>query len=94
MIQYVAKEVLYPKFGDYGKGEIRVRADLPKCVREFVSEHEVYHSADTAKFWLWREIKANAFAAIKHPIGLIATAFMSLSPGRLKYYVSRFKNGK
>ena len=95
MITYVPKEKLFPAFGMcYGDGRIEIREDLPVIVRPFIEAHETYHSTDRATFWLWREMKANIYAGIRHPIGLVATAAMSLSPDRLKYYFSRFKDKK
>jgi len=95
MITYVKKEEIYPAFGICNSiGDIKVREDLPQNVKWFVLEHEIYHSTDTSKFWLWREIKANWCGFKQHPIGFIVTVFMSLSPYRLKLYWQRFKNNK
>ena len=95
-IKYVSKEKLYPSFGNIdGKKNIAyVRKDLPKVVKKFVKKHEFYHLRDESKFWLWREIKANVYGAIKHPLGFLLCVVMSLSPYRLKFYFKRFMKGE
>ena len=45
-----------------------VRNDLPRIVKKFVKEHELYHLKDKSKNWIWREIKANVYGLFKHPI--------------------------
>jgi hypothetical protein len=94
VIQCVDKEEIYPAFGyaDSDLNLIRIRADLPLSVKNFILKHETYHLTDGAEWWVWREIKANLYGARKHPIGFIRCAFLSLSPDRLKYYVKRFKD--
>ena len=87
----VSREKLGARFG-YALPERQVafvREDLPGCVRAFVADHELYHLRDRARWWVWREIKANGSAALKHPLGFLACALMSLRPYRLKYYVER-----
>lgn len=94
-IECVSKEEIYPAFGVcYKDGTIKIREDLPQRVKDFVLIHEIYHSTDKSTYWLWREIKANSYAAIKHPIGFIITMVMSLAPYRLKFYWTRFKDKK
>jgi hypothetical protein len=82
------RENLYPRFGLAlpDKQLVYVRDDLPGCVKRFVIGHELYHLRDKAQWWIWREVKANIHAAIRHPIGLVACVFMSLAPYRLWYY--------
>jgi hypothetical protein len=82
------REKLYPRFGLAlpDKQLVYVRDDLPGCVKRFVIGHELYHLRDKAQWWIWREVKANIHAAIRHPIGLVACVFMSLAPYRLWYY--------
>lgn len=95
MIEYVTKETLYPSFGMYySDGRIQIRNDLPSKVKDFVLAHELYHSTDKATHWIWREIKANIVAFMKHPLGGLITFFMSLAPYRLKYYYHRFKTNQ
>jgi hypothetical protein len=88
---YQTREVLYPRFGFAlpDKQQVYVREDLPECVKRFVIRHELYHLVDKAQWWVWREVKANAHAAIRHPIGFTACVLMSLAPYRLWYYVQR-----
>ncbi|MFH1982254.1 MAG: hypothetical protein ABIL58_10435 [Pseudomonadota bacterium] len=95
-IQYVAKKALHPKFGfNYpNRDTIQVRIDLPKSVIDFVIEHERYHLTDKSTWWVWREIKANWHAALRHPLGGLYTAALSLSPARIGYYISRFCSGE
>ena len=88
---FLSKEELHPRFG-YAVPSNRtvfVRRDLPRCVREFVSAHELYHLQDRAYWWVWREIKANIAGALKHPVGFMVCVLMSLAPYRLRYYWKR-----
>ena len=103
-IKYVSKKKLYPAFGDAQEipPRIRVRKDLPKLVKKFVLEHEKYHIRDWQRltkenkkyYWIWGEIKANIYSAIRHPLGSIITLIMSLQPYRIKLYIQRIKKGK
>jgi hypothetical protein len=90
---YQTREVLYPRFrfAFPDKQQVYVRDDLPGCVKRFVISHELYHLKDKAQWWIWREIKANTYAAIRHPIGFIACVLMSLAPYRLWYYGQRIR---
>ncbi|MEX0920335.1 MAG: hypothetical protein WDZ69_02000 [Candidatus Pacearchaeota archaeon] len=105
-LKYVSKNKVYP--GAFGGADVKkmvayVRKDLPKPVRKFVGTHELYHLRDNGKNlkeinkgkkgWFWEEIKTNAYAGIRHPIGFIATIIMSLQPYRIKLYIDRFKKG-
>ena len=95
MIKYVPKQNLYPRFG-YAipkKSLVLVRADLPEPVKKFVVQHELYHLEDKSKWWVWREIKANAYGAWKHPWGFIVCCVMSMAPYRIKYYYNRILIG-
>ncbi len=89
-IKFVSKDELAPRFGYWQKEEIRIREDLPKCVKSFIAAHEVYHGIDKPGYWLWREIKASTMPLI----GLLVLIVLSLSPSRIKYYIRRFKEGK
>jgi len=88
---YCSKDQLYPRFGYAvpSKQVAYVRDDLPGLVKEFVAAHELYHLGDKAKWWVWREIKANTAGAFKHPTGFFICALMSLAPYRLWYYWKR-----
>jgi len=92
-IKYVSKNKLYPAFGeaDIKKNTVYIRKDLPNVVKRFIKEHELYHIKDESKIILWREIKANIYGAIKHPLGFLLCIIMSLSPYRLKFYFNRFR---
>jgi hypothetical protein len=92
-VNYVPKEKLFPKFGEANSTtqQIYIREDLPKITQPFLIAHETYHLTDKTKFWLYREIRANFYAGIKHPVGFITICFMSLSLDRLKYYWKRIK---
>jgi len=46
-----------------------VNRDLPDAAAMFVLDHELYHIRDTAKNWIWREIKANVYSGFLHPVG-------------------------
>jgi len=94
-IKYLKKEYLFPAFGQANieKQIAFVREDLPESVKYFVLQHELYHLKDKAKWWIWREIRANAYGAYKCPFGFIYCCIMSLSWSRLKFYVKRFKQG-
>ena len=95
-IEYVKRELLYPKFGcaDRKNQIAYIREDLPPIVKKFVETHELYHLRDNSVFWVWREIKANIVAGIKCPLGFIVCIGMSLVPYRLRYYWTRIMKGK
>ncbi len=95
-IKYVSRKKLYPAFGESDmKNQVAfVREDLPKIVKKFVRDHELYHLKDKSQNVLWREIKANIYSAIRHPLGSIITLIMSLQPYRIKLYIQRIKKGK
>ena len=59
-VKYASKKNLYPAFGESDmKNQIAlVRKDLPKIVKRFVRDHELYHLKDKSQNVLWREIKA------------------------------------
>ena len=90
---YQSKRKLYPAFGDSNikKNTIYIRRDLPKIVKKFVKEHELYHLRDKSTNGFWREIKANVYGLFRRPIGFLICAFMSLAPYRLKFYFYRFR---
>ena len=97
MVNYVPKKALFPAFGraDVKRRIAHVRADLPDPVRLFVRCHEIYHLNDPARFWLWREIKANFYAAAIFPGGFLQCLYMTfLSWPRNKFYIRRFVKGK
>ena len=88
---FLNKAELYPRFGYAvpSTGTVYVRRDLPRCVREFVLAHELYHLQDRAHWWVRREIKANIVGALRHPLGFIICILMSFAPYRLSYYWKR-----
>ena len=90
-VRFVPKSRLYPAFGfaNLKLNRAYVRKDLPKIVQTFVKEHELFHLRDKAKFWLWREIKANIVTGIRHPIGFLVTVIISLQPYRLRLYFEK-----
>ena len=104
-LKYVAKNKLYPAFGyaDIKNQKAYVREDLPKLVKVFVAEHELYHLKDKPQIpenlWkrrfagFWAELKANLYAGIRHPLGFLITIILSLQPYRIKLYLDRFKKG-
>jgi hypothetical protein len=94
MIIYVKKEDLHPAFGIAKNGNAYVREDLPEVVKKFVAIHEQYHLQDKSTNWFWREVKANCYAGVRKPIGLMYTLYLSLSSERLKMYIQRFKDKK
>lgn len=96
-VKYVEKGLIFPAFGR-AFPEFRlalVRKDLPEPVRDFVEDHERYHLTDPARWWLWREIKANVYAFVRHPWGGTRCVFMSVfSLDRVKFYWRRFREGR
>ena len=92
-MRYKTSDVLYPRFGlALPDSQLAyVREALPECVRLFVISHELYPLNDNSQWWAWREIKANANAAVRHPIGFVACVLMSLAPYRLRYYLQRVR---
>ena len=71
-----------------------VRRDLPPAAKKFVKLHECYHLGDKRQNVLAREVKANFYAALRHPWGLLVTAALSLSPERLRFYQKRIRGGR
>ncbi len=96
-VAYVRKDFIAPKFGiAYGNNkDCIVRNDLPGLVKNFVTEHELYHLRDPHTWggWIGREIRANIVPGVKDPVGLAATILYSLNPERLRLYWKRFKEG-
>jgi hypothetical protein len=92
-VVYTSKEELYPLFGKaIPQAQVAyVRKDLPHRLKEFVKEHELYHLGDKAACWYWREIKANTFGALKHPLGFALCLLLSLTLSRLRYYAGRIR---
>jgi len=92
-IIYPTKSRLYPAFGeaDTKRNIVYIRKDLPRVVKSFIREHELYHLKDKSKNWIWREIKSNFYGLIKHPLGFIVAVIMSLQPYRIKLYIQRIK---
>uniref|UniRef100_A0A6M3LMH9 Peptidase n=1 Tax=viral metagenome TaxID=1070528 RepID=A0A6M3LMH9_9ZZZZ len=95
-IKYLPAKLMRPSFGACFPAThiIWINEDLPEIVKAFVLQHELYHYTDTAKNWFIREVKANFYAARKHPLGFVCTAILSLSPYRLAFYLKRFKEGR
>ena len=94
MITYVSKSEIYPSFGlCFPDGTIKIREDLPQCVKSFLVAHELYHTTDKETIWWKRELKANWAGMKVNMGGFIIAMFMSLSLYRLKYYYQRLKKG-
>jgi len=88
--------VLNDAYGYGGGNSALVRQDLPPRVKKFVKAHELYHCRDKATWggWVGREIRANSMCGLKDPIGLIATAWKTLTDvDRIKFYMKRMKEG-
>jgi hypothetical protein len=97
----VDKMDIYPRFGlcthmSDGSIVVMIRKDLPKCVRDFLTDHEEGHFDDLVdrEGFFEKELESNWRGFIRHPIGGIVTFFMSLSWYRLKYYLQRIKEKK
>ena len=95
-VNFVEKSELYPFFGmAYMKlGYAKVRKDLHPLVKEFVTQHELYHLRDTKKWGgvLGREIRASIVPGLKNPLGLMACILVSLfSKERRALYKDRIK---
>jgi hypothetical protein len=90
-VVYVEKAILDPAFGmaDEKNDVAYVRGDLPESARKFVVLHELYHLKDKAKWWVWREVKANVAGALKNPAGFMLCLILSFRPKRLRYYWRR-----
>lgn len=96
-IQYVEKSEIYPMFGCYRDGIIKIRQDLPLCVREFLLDHELAHQDDIAdgEGLVAKETESNWAGICRHPIGFLLTMVMSIFlPYRWAYYVERLRTGK
>ena len=97
LVQYVPKEAIYPAFGYNGGGRAIIREDLPPRIKNFVQAHELYHLQDQATWggWIGREVRANIVPGLKDPIGLLATAWGSITDmDRLGFYLQRFQMGR
>ena len=74
------------------KGKIKIRKGLPKRVKKFIEEHEIYHIKNWGREenWLAGELKANFFASIKEPLGLLQTTIITLLDSeRRSYYIKK-----
>ncbi len=83
-----------PKFGsnDPRTDTIWVHNKLKyMCMETFVIWHEDYHLTDKAKWWVWREIKANWAGMRCAPCGFMLVLLYSLTWTRIRYYISRVK---
>ncbi len=85
-----------PKYGySNNVNTIWIDKGLPNYVARFIREHEAFHIRDKSKNWLWREVKANTFAAICHPLGFVYVTWHTIfSLERIKYYIQRVKTKK
>ncbi|HAR98395.1 MAG TPA: hypothetical protein DCS11_05810 [Syntrophus sp. (in: bacteria)] len=96
-MKYVPKEALAPCFGlaRPSLGIAYVRDDLPARVQAFVTDHELYHLTDPAVNWIWREIKANVHAFVRHPLGGLGCVALTVCSGeRWRLYWTRLREGK
>ncbi len=94
-INFKTKSELYPKFGNSNlDGNISIRRDLPKCVQNFLIEHETYHVNDKEIIVWKRELNANIAGFKKHPLGAILCILMSLQPYRIYYMIKYYKENK
>lgn len=95
-IEYLPRAAMGPLFGfaDPARQTVWIRDDLPRPVRAFVLEHERYHLNDRASWWVWREIKANAVGAKKHPWGFLQCLGLSCRRDRLQFYLDRIRRGE
>lgn len=94
-IHYLERSSLAPRFGcAILPLTVCVRNDLPDEVKSFVLFHEVYHLRDKAKWWIWREVKANIYGAYHCPTGFLKAVKMSMTKERIAFYIKRFKEGK
>jgi hypothetical protein len=94
VIEYVAKEAIYPAFGYGGGNKAVIREDLSPRIKRFVTAHEVYHCIDKARWggWVGREIRANIIPGLKDPVGLMTTIWATVSNiDRIKLYLKRIK---
>ncbi len=101
-IIFVPRGELTPMFGkaigqvgERGSCYAMVRDDLPPRIKRFIIQYELYHLTDIWEWWgvLGSEIRANFTAAIKEPIGFLATVVASLNRERIMFYIRRIRNG-
>lgn len=99
-VYFVPKKRLEPWYGmAYGhitdeKCCAMVRDDLPRIVKRFILQHELYHLRDRYKWWgvLGAEIRANFVPALRDPIGaLVFLGYCLIYYNRLGIYLYRFK---
>jgi hypothetical protein len=92
---------IYPEFGEHYPEVNRVVVD--RCFENgwrrilipAIVAHEITHLSDIVKRrWGWEELLANTVMAFSCPLLFVIVALMSLSPGRLKLYWKRYKEGK
>lgn len=69
-IKVVPAAELYPFIGYANPdGLIEIADCLDIDEYDFVRLHEIFHTTDEARWWVWREIKANVYAGWHHPKG-------------------------
>ncbi len=95
-IQYVTKEALGMAFwnASWFDNTVKIRHDLPKSVKRFVTAHELQHIKDWPEWSvLKKELRANLIPGMKDPVGLFMTIFHTLiSKERRDFYKDRVKN--
>jgi len=94
-VAFVEPKLLSPAYGhaDRKRMVALVRADLPGCLKPNVLCHELFHLRDDAEGWLWRELRANVYAALHFPLGFVVGTLMTLgSAERRRFYAALIKS--
>ena len=80
------KKFVGPFVGYYSNDRIRILDSLTAPERAFVVAHEYYHSQDTSKYWMLRELKATVLPLV----GCVMLLFRVLFDfKRLAKYISQ-----
>lgn len=78
------------------RGHAKVLDTLPKRVKDFVTQHELYHLRDKHTWGgvFGSELRANIIPGFSDPFGLIATIWATITnKERILFYLDRIKNG-
>jgi len=80
IVKIVPHKKLWPYLGYCHKnGTIEISDALDSDEQNFVLDHELYHLDDKTKWWVWREVRANVYAARREPMGFLKVVWRTIN---------------